>query len=187
MLKPIHSYCQFLYFVATELKNVLLEDYTYQLTHTRNMHAMWYHVISFSSPDHATHNVKQERTGFLTSSFLFYIVNWKSHQVTHLPLYPTSQWRHNERDGVSNHQLRDCLPNHLFKRRSKKTSMLHVTGLCEGNSPVIGEFPAQRANNAENVSTWWRHRATVSRTEPAPPHRQPSFSTKNRVHRAPFY
>ena len=26
-----------------------------------------------------------------------------------------------------------------------------------GNSPVTGEFPAQRASNAENVSIWWRH------------------------------
>ena len=34
----------------------------------------------------------------------------------------------------------------------KKTSKLHVTGLCEGNSPVTGEFPAQRASNTENVS-----------------------------------
>ena len=32
-----------------------------------------------------------------------------------------------------------------------------VTGLCAGNSPVTGEFPAQRASNAENVSIWWRH------------------------------
>ena len=24
-------------------------------------------------------------------------------------------------------------------------------------SPVTGEFPAQRASNAENVSIWWRH------------------------------
>ena len=29
-------------------------------------------------------------------------------------------------------------------------------GLC-GNSPVTGEFPAQRASIAENVSIWWRH------------------------------
>ena len=34
---------------------------------------------------------------------------------------------------------------------------LHVTGLCVGNSPVTGEFPAQRTSNAENVSIWWRH------------------------------
>ena len=32
-----------------------------------------------------------------------------------------------------------------------------VTGLCAGNSPVTGEFHAQRASNAENVSIWWRH------------------------------
>ena len=29
--------------------------------------------------------------------------------------------------------------------------------LCEGNSPVTGEFPAQMASNAENISIWWRH------------------------------
>ena len=29
--------------------------------------------------------------------------------------------------------------------------------LCAGNSPVTGEFPTQRASNAENVSIWWRH------------------------------
>ena len=34
----------------------------------------------------------------------------------------------------------------------KKTSKLRVTGLCVGDSPVIGEFPTQKANNAENVS-----------------------------------
>ena len=38
----------------------------------------------------------------------------------------------------------------------KKTSKLRVTGLCEGNSLVTSEFPAQRASNAENVSIWWR-------------------------------
>ena len=41
----------------------------------------------------------------------------------------------------------------------KKTSKLRVTGLCEGYSPVTGEFPAQRASNAEDVSIWWRHQA----------------------------
>ena len=34
----------------------------------------------------------------------------------------------------------------------KKTSKLRVTGLCAGNSPEAGEFPAQRASYAENVS-----------------------------------
>ena len=41
-----------------------------------------------------------------------------------------SWWRHNERDCVSNHQLHGCFLNCLFRRRSKKTSKLRVTGLC---------------------------------------------------------
>ena len=62
-----------------------------------------------------------------------------------------SQYRyHNEYDGVSNHQPRDCLLSGLFRRRSKKASKLRVTGLCAGNSPVTGEFPAQRASNASS-------------------------------------
>ena len=69
----------------------------------------------------------------------------------------TLQWRHNERNGVSNHRRLDCLFNRLFRRRSKKTSKLRVTGRCEGNSPVTSEFRAQRASNAENVYIWWRH------------------------------
>ena len=60
------------------------------------------------------------------------------------------KWRHNESDGVSNHRRLVCLLNCLFRRGSKKTSKLHVTGLCEGNSPVTGEFPPQRAGNAES-------------------------------------
>ena len=39
----------------------------------------------------------------------------------------------------------------------KKTSKLHVTGLCEGNPPVTGGFPSQSSSNAENVSIWWHH------------------------------
>ena len=71
----------------------------------------------------------------------------------------TLQWLHNGRDGVPNHQPHDCLLNLLFRCRWKKTSKLRVTGLCAGNSPVIGEFPAQMASNAVDVSIWWRHHA----------------------------
>ena len=75
--------------------------------------------------------------------------------VSHVPL----QWRHNERDGVLNHQPHECLLNRLSRRRSNETSKLSVTGLCGGNSPVTDEFPSQRATNAENISIWWRHQA----------------------------
>ena len=107
--------------------------------------------------------------------------NWRS--------FVFSEWRHNESDGVSNHRRVDSLLNHLFGRRSKKTSpvnspnkgpetrklfpcdnvirilkyilLVHIIcglswwhhqmetfstllALCAGNSPVTGEFPAQR-------------------------------------------
>ena len=39
----------------------------------------------------------------------------------------------------------------------KKKSKLRVTGVCAENSSVIGEFPAQMASNADNVSISRRH------------------------------
>ena len=72
------------------------------------------------------------------------------------------RWRHNDHAGVSNHQPHGCLLNRLFRRKSKKTSKLRVTGLCAGNSPGTGEFPAQMASYAENVSIWWRHHVWAS-------------------------
>ena len=69
------------------------------------------------------------------------------------------QWRHNGRDCVSNHQSHDCLHNRLFRNRSKKKWKLRTTGLCAGNSPVTGEFPAQITSDVDNVSIWWRHHA----------------------------
>ena len=72
------------------------------------------------------------------------------------------RWRHNGRDSVSNHQTHHRLLKRLFRRRSKKTSKLRVTGLCAANSPGTGEFPAQMASNAENVSIWWRHHGRLA-------------------------
>ena len=108
------------------------------------------------------------------------------------------RWRHNDHAGVSNHQPHGCLLNRLFRRKSKKTSKLRVTGLCAGihrwisrtngqlrgkcfhlmtsscrrlsslplglsTVPKNGEFPAQMASYAENVSIWWRHHAAGCR------------------------
>ena len=61
----------------------------------------------------------------------------------------TLPWRHNELDDISNHRCLDCLLNRLFRRRSKKTSKFRATGLCEGNAPVTGGLPSQRASDAE--------------------------------------
>ena len=45
----------------------------------------------------------------------------------------------------------------VFSGADQRKSKLRITDLCAGNSPVIGEFPAQMASNAENVTIWWRH------------------------------
>ena len=56
-------------------------------------------------------------------------------------------------DVIYNERL-DCLLNHLFNRKSKKTSKLHW--------PLWGEsigdqwIPLTKATKAENVSIWWR-------------------------------
>ena len=81
----------------------------------------------------------------------------RQHLIESAELMDSLQWHHNEHDGVSNHQCLNCLPDRLFRRKSKKTAKLRFIGLCDGNSPVTGEFPAQRASNAEIISVWWRH------------------------------
>ena len=71
------------------------------------------------------------------------------------------QLRHNKRDGVSNHQPHDCLFNRLFKAQIKENIKApRHWPLCR-NSPVTGEFPAQCASNAENVSIWCRHHVSA--------------------------
>ena len=68
----------------------------------------------------------------------------------------TLRWRHNGRDRVSHHQPHDCLLNHLFRHRSKKTSKLRVTGLCAGNSPgpVNGQL---RGKCFHLMTSSWTH------------------------------
>ena len=71
------------------------------------------------------------------------------------------QWRYNERHGVSNYRHLDWLLSRLIRHRSKKTSKLRVTDLCEGN-PVTGELPTQMAGNTENVSIWLHNHDVVT-------------------------
>ena len=71
--------------------------------------------------------------------------------------YFALQWRHNECDGVSNHQPHDCLLNRYSRSRSRKTSKLRVNGPCERihRSPV--NSPHKGPVTRKNVSIWWRH------------------------------
>ena len=79
----------------------------------------------------------------LSISVKFCLSPWHFIYWRWLKLLPTLQWRHNGRDGVSNHQPHHCLLNCLLRCRSKKTQKLRATGLCAGDSPVTDEFPAQ--------------------------------------------
>ena len=102
--------------------------------------------------------IKIQNVSFTTMHVKISPVKWRPYCPGGDELNPL-RWRHNDHAGVSNHQPHGCLLNRLFRRNSKKTSKLRVTGLCAGNSPGTGEFPAQMASYAENVSIWWRHHA----------------------------
>ena len=52
------------------------------------------------------------------------------------------QWHHKRVRWLINHRRIYCLSNRLLRRRSKKTSKLRATGLCDGN-PVTDGFPSQ--------------------------------------------
>ena len=69
--------------------------------------------------------------------------------------FQTLQWRHNGYDGVSNHQPHDCLVNRLFRRRSKKTSMLRAIGLCAGIHRKMFPFDDVIMNIFE-IAMWFR-------------------------------
>ena len=105
-------------------------------------------------PGGLAHNGVWLKEGIVPTEYLN-VLSSVLHWLSMIP-YPL-RWRHNGCDSVSNHQPHRCLLNRLFRRRSKKTSKLRVTGLCFGEFTRTGEFPAQRASYAENVSIRWRH------------------------------
>ena len=74
-----------------------------------------------------------------------------------LPITVTSQWP----PWRLKSPALDCLLNCLFEIASKKTAKPAFLALCEGNPPVTGGFPWQRANNAENVPIAWRRHDLV--------------------------
>ena len=66
----------------------------------------------------------------------------------------TLQWPRNERLKSPALWL---FTQSFIQTQIKETLKLRVTGLCAGNSPGTGEFPAQMASYAEKLSIWWRH------------------------------
>ena len=105
---------------------------------------MWVHLHSISNPKVYLHKTRSQAEAMDGC-----IADW--------PRAKSLQWRHNDHDGVSNHQLHGWLLKRLFWRRSKKTSKLRVTGLCVGNSPGPVNSPHKGPVTRKNVSIWWRH------------------------------
>ena len=102
-----------------------------------------------------------------SASVLTYGYFWRYFTLSTKPslIIRSLQWRHNERDSVSNHQPHDCLLNRLFRRRSKKTSKLRVTGLCVGNSPVNSPHKGPVTRKMfpfDNVIMLWKMRKSLT-------------------------
>ena len=113
--------------------------------------------IPYSALSHHSKASSTSRTKFKNlnvSRLVLYPIHWRQvlSREWRCGCVISLQWRHYERDGVSNYQHLDRLLNRLLRRRSKKTPKLRVTGLFAGDSSMTGEFPAQMASNAENVS-----------------------------------
>ena len=80
---------------------------------------------------------------------IFLTVSWLSGLLSAEIFISTGEW------GVQMQPLTS--ENSYFLRSGPQGATLLMTGLCAGNSPGTGEFPAQMASYAENVSIWWRH------------------------------
>ena len=76
--------------------------------------------------------------------------------------YQIITWRHDDHDGVSNHQPLGCLLNLLFRRKIKENIKAQRPWPLCGEFTGAGEFPAQKASYAENVSIWWRRHVLLS-------------------------
>ena len=61
---------------------------------------------------------------------------------------------------ISNATVIELL-NYLLWLTSAKHQSSALLALCEGNSPVTGEFPTQTVSNAEKAFIWWRHHEMV--------------------------
>ena len=107
------------------------------------------------------HNKAQQSKNRVHISWdILYIIiaPWNLHLPTAMPwgnIVNTLQWRHDAM--ASQITSPTIVSSAVHSGADDETSKLRGTGLCAGNSPVTGEFPTQRASNAEYVSIWWRH------------------------------
>ena len=59
-------------------------------------------------------------------------------------LHDLLRWRHNEHDGVSNHQPHDCLRNRWFRCRLRETSKFRVIDIVRWPVNSLHKWPVTR-------------------------------------------
>ena len=96
------------------------------------------------------HKVISGIPGWLNDSGL-----WCIYMCRQIPI----QWGHNECHELS--WRLNCLLNRLFRRTSKKTSKLAVTGLCEGIHPWV----AQAITWTNTSKDLWHHMMSKGHSE----------------------
>ena len=105
-------------------------DPTHILTTTSNyqiIHYLWFIVTSFGTPCviccciHKTYTCVTDVDNIYIFRYIYILVLMRL-QVVASQRCISLQWRHNGRNGISNHRRLDFLLNRLFRRRSKKTS-----------------------------------------------------------------
>ena len=101
---------------------------------------------------------------YITNLTILYHLHKKYQLIGPWSFKQSLQLRHNGHDGVSNHLPYDCLLNRYSgadqRKHQSSASLAFVRGIHR-----TGEFPTQRASNAENVFTWWRHHMKCDLTD----------------------
>ena len=100
--------------------------------------------------DHSTNNLLNKQP-----SWRWFETPWSSWDVTVMQM-PPSKLPHYI-DVIMGAMASQITGVSIVYSSVCQTSKLRVTGFCEGNSPVTGEFLSQMASNAENVSIFWCH------------------------------
>ena len=139
LCSPLHPRClEYCKYVPQTLTDVIITSVDvcriYLLTHAIYLHLM-VHVDVISYP----------RNGPQTANVIWH---WHYQAGNLLPHYG---------DVIMSAMASQITSLTVVCSNANETPKLRVTGLCTGNSPVTGEFPAKRACNEENVSIWWRH------------------------------
>ena len=82
----------------------------------------------------------------------------------HEPCYLGSYTMHNNIAGMIHEQIGveyywplECLIKSLFMLTSNRHQRSALLAICDGNPPVTGGFPSQRASNVESMSISWCH------------------------------